>query len=447
MTRARLAVALAFLVVAGCAGPKRRPPVETGPPSSAPIPAVLAIGLAENETAVVLRASGGARLIERDGGRILAHLTATGDSVVCTRVGDRVRWRVTGQAGEVAVMVLRPDDSQDRVQSGELVYRGELQVMPSTQGGGLTVINNVDLEAYLRGVVPWEIGRHPADKLAALQAQAVAARTYTISHLNARRSRGFDLFASVMDQVYKGAADEDAVCNRAIETTTGQVLRANGHEIEAYYSGCCGGVSSEIAEVWARGPRSYLKSTADGPAADGQTFCAPSKNYHWRTAWTVAELEKTLAETLPAYLQWAAASPARTQWTGATFVPRTAGSDGDSPGALQNLEIARRTTSGRVAELLVTTAAGVYHVRGDRTRWVLRPADGHPFILRSAKFALELERENTALRRVAARGQGYGHGIGLCQNGALARAAAGASYQEILAHYYPGAVLATLRRH
>jgi len=341
-------------------------------------------------------------------------------------------------------LILRPVDVDTRVSQGDFEYRGEFLVICAPIGAGLTLVNNVDLESYLKGVVPWEIGRHPEERLAALQAQAVAARTYTVSHWGARRSRGFDVFASVMDQVYKGAADEDPLCNRAVDSTAGLVLKDSGREIEAYYSACCGGVSSNIQEVWARAARPYLKKTDDGPDQGGQAYCAESSYYHWRESWTIGQLEEILASKLPEYLDWVAESPARAKWTGPVFSPRDGSSDSHRPGKLRNLEVLSRTTSGRVANLAVSTDAGVYHVRGDRTRWVMQPASGNPFILRSAFFHLELERDGSQLVRVGARGRGYGHGIGLCQTGALARATQGQSYQEILGHYYAGAVLTKL---
>ena len=98
-----------------------------------------------------------------------------------------------------------------------------------------------------------------------------------------------------------------------------------------------------------------------------------------------------------------------------------------------------------MARLDVVMASGVYSVRGDRVRWVLPPADGRPAILRSALFDLSLERSDGRLTGITASGRGYGHGIGLCQTGALEMARQGRSAEEILAHYYPGARLVRVR--
>ena len=435
-------------LLGGCAAPKRLPPVVSVPEvpqvPGAGVPALLSIGLLENESNLEIYAEGAAELVDANSGAVLARLAEAGQRVNCSRDGDRVVWRAGSGGGRTTAVILRPLDPATRVSQGDFEYRGEFLVICAPSGGGLTLVNSVDLEGYLKGVVPWEIGRHPAERLAALQAQAVAARTYTVSHLGARRNRGFDLFASVMDQVYKGAADEDPGCNEAVDSTAGLVLTVDGREIDAYYSACCGGVSSNLNEVWARPASSYLHTAPDVPEAGGEAFCAESRYYNWRETWTIGELEDILQKSLPAYLDWIAESPARAKWAGPVFSPRDGASDPTRPGRLWNLEIVSRTGSGRVANLSVSTDAGVYHVRGDRTRWVLAPVSGNPFILRSALFDVELERDGTRLTRVAVRGRGFGHGIGLCQTGALERAAHGQDFQEILNHYYPGGVLTRL---
>ncbi len=143
--------------------------------------------------------------------------------------------------------------------------------------------------------------------------------------------------------------------------------------------------------------------------------------------------------TLPEYLDLVSA-PARAAWAVDAFTPTIAGAEGREPGALQGLAVAERTVEGRVAVLEIVTEAGLYRIRGDQTRRVLRPVSGRPSLLRSAWFDLDVE----AGRTVAARGRGWGHGLGLCQMGALARARAGQDARGILAHYYPGSRLEAL---
>ena len=440
--------------LAGCGGPKRLPPVNTEPlpgprpgpgPGAVTVPRLLGVGLAEAQAEFVVEATGPAQVVDAGSGRGLARLAGPGRNLTCRRSGDGVAWAAAGEQGKAASVRLVPADPADLVVRGEERYRGEFLVIPTLgRSTGLTLVNAIELEDYLRGVVPWEIGRHQRDALAALEAQAVAARTYTVSHLGARRDRGFDVFADVMDQVYRGARDEDPLCNEAIEHTAGLVLRDGDREIEAYYSACCGGVTSQVEEVWAREARPYLISHWDGPEG-ADPWCAGYRHYHWRETWPRAELEAILQRTLPEYLDYAT-SNGRAVWAGVPFTPRGGGSDARRPGRLRDLQILRRTTSGRVAELAVVTDAGTYHVRGDRVRWALVPASGNPAILRSALFDLELERVGDDLRSVAARGRGYGHGIGLCQTGALEMARRGRTSAQILAHYYPGAQLVAVDR-
>jgi stage II sporulation protein D len=398
------------------------------------------VGIIEKEPSLEISATGEAWVLDGASRDRLARMTGADQVLECRRSGSQVGWSLGGHGGSAASVVLEPVDPHHRVEKDGQEYRGEFMVRPTPGAAGLTLINNIDLENYLKGVVPWEIGRHDREKLAAVEAQAVAARTYTMSHLGARKSRGFDLFASVMDQVYKGSSDEDPLCNEAIANTDGLVMEFEGEEIEAYYSACCGGISSNIGEVWARGERGYLSSREDGPGRDGEAFCRSSRHFHWRTSWTAGRLEEILQKTLPEYVA-RMTEPSRRDWAGHVFSPRDGSSDVDRPGRLLGLDILSRTTSGRVANMTVTTEAGVYHVKGDRVRWVLAPADGNPFILRSAWFNLELVREGNRLVEIAARGRGFGHGIGMCQTGALGRAEEGQDVKTILGHYYPGARL------
>jgi len=292
-------------------------------------------------------------------------------------------------------------------------------------------------------VVPWEIGRHGKDKKAALAAQAVAARTYTISHLGSRRKRGFDVYASVMDQVYKGSRHEDALCNEAIEETAGLVLMNDEKLVDAYYSACCGGHSSRVDAVWPRKAESYLVDHLDSPGDGQKAFCADSKYFNWVENWKAGRLEEILQESLPAYLAYMTKG-VRPAWAAPMFTSRGPGVDPMRPGKLMDLEIKDYTPSGRVAQLLISTEAGTYHIRGDRVRWVLAPASGKPTILRSAGFELEKVRRDGQLTEITIHGRGFGHGIGLCQTGALEMAAQGYSAAEILVHYYPGSILRRL---
>src|SRR5678816_4635206 len=102
-------------------------------------------------------------------------------------------------------------------------YRGELIIRPN--GGGLLVVNRLGVEAYLRGVVPLEIGDRKPGEEAATEAQSVAARSYTYTHMSDTNNRGFDMYGSVQDQAYGGVDAEKASTDAAVRSTRGMVLK------------------------------------------------------------------------------------------------------------------------------------------------------------------------------------------------------------------------------
>ncbi len=403
-------------------------------------PRLLRVGLAAGREVLVVEAPGEVDLAT--GGR-----TVPGGSFTIRRTAagvEAVRSDGTVAASAAGPLRLAPTDPRAHLVFDGRPYDGELLAVP--RDDGLTLVNVLELESYLRGVVPWEIGRPGQSGLAALEAQSVAARTYTVAHLGERQAHGFDVWADTRDQVYKGLEGTDRWCDLAIESTAGLVLRHDGAEIEAYYSSTCGGTTSNVHEVWQRPSRPYLRSHSDR-GRDGKAYCAGSSQFQWHDTWTRDEIEGVLARSLPAYLDWVAASPSRTRWAGRVFEPSGSGADPREPGRLRNIRVTRRTTSGRVDRLEVVTTSGVYRIRGDRTRWVLAPASGRFSILRSAWFDVDLVRDREG-RLVSVRldGRGFGHGVGLCQVGALRMAELGHTYRAILEHYYPGARLETAWR-
>ncbi|HPF34123.1 MAG TPA: SpoIID/LytB domain-containing protein [Candidatus Krumholzibacteria bacterium] len=413
-------------------------------------PRLLRVGLASGEDSVAVTLTAPAELHWLPAGRSPAghgmraepgvwRLTPADDT------GTVTAWSPDGRGWRVELpehgLLVRPADPDGACEVDGTPYAGDL--LATVRDGRLTLVNVVELETYLRGVVPWEIGRPGEAGLAALEAQAVAARTYTVSHLGARHDEGCDVWADTRDQVYRGLHGTDPWCDRAIANTAGLVLRHRGREIEAYYSSTCGGTTSAIEAVWPRPAQDYLR-THDDRGRDGRAYCADSSQFTWEETWSAAALTRILAASLPAYRAWVEASPLRQAWAGEFFRPARAGADPDAPGALLDLRILDRTPSGRVRTLLVRTEAGEYRVRGDRTRWVLAPDGGRFGILRSAWFDVELRRDREGRpAEVAAAGRGFGHGIGLCQTGALGMARLGADSARILAHYYPGASLET----
>jgi stage II sporulation protein D len=280
-------------------------------------------------------------------------------------------------------------------------YRGSWAVLSTDSG--IAVINSLPIEDYLKGVVPYEIGKLKQNEFEALKAQAVAARTYAYHHLGSRKSLGFDVYADTRDQVYNGKNDEDSLTNAAILATSGLVLKHNGNLIEAYYHSTCSG-RTDSPEVWDSGSRPYLVSVSD--SANGKIFCELSKYINWEEKFTKAELGKLFKKNMLA---------AKVE----QIFPFN---------KVEQIFITEKFPSGRVKRLVVFTDKGSFEVFGDRTRWIFQ-RDGKT--LPSALFSISREKDNFTIT-----GSGFGHGIGMCQIGVIARARAGQKFEDILKAYY-----------
>ncbi len=159
------------------------------------------------------------------------------------------------------VALARADGSP--VPFGDSSYRGIL-FLNATSRGTLHVIDRVNVEEYLKGVVPAEMGPRVYDELEALKAQAVAARTYALKHRGDSAAEGYDLCATPRCQVYGGLAAEQPLSSRAVDETAGEVLVFDGKLADALFTSTCGGRTESASEVFPNGspPRPYLVSVA-----------------------------------------------------------------------------------------------------------------------------------------------------------------------------------------
>jgi stage II sporulation protein D len=282
-------------------------------------------------------------------------------------------------------------------------YRGNWIVLSADTG--LTIINHLDTEDYLKGVVPHEIGKLNQEGFEALKAQAVAARTYAYTHLGSRKSQGFDVYADTRDQVYNGKNDEDSLVNEAILATSNIVIKYNGNLIEAYYHSTCGG-KTESVEVWGQESKPYLAAVLD--STEGGVFCELSKYTRWEEKFSKTELTSLFQKN---------AANAKTD---KIF----------SFGKVEQIFITEKFPSGRVKRLVVFTDKGSFEVFGDKARWLFQRGGK---ILPSALFSITQSGNDYIIS-----GSGFGHGIGMCQFGVIARAKAGQKFDEILKAYYTG---------
>ncbi len=301
---------------------------------------------------------------------------------------------------------------------GELVvggkrYRGTLDVL--REGPGITLVNALALEAYLPGVVTAELGRRTGAEREAVLAQAIIARTYALRNLGRGRAAGYDLESGVGDQVYGGSGAEDSLAAEAVRATAGVIAAWEGQPIDAFFHSTCGGRTERGVDVFRGADRPYLRSFADVDG-DGLAWCRISPRFRWREEWTGRELERTLRETLPA---------------AGVGLPA-------DPGRVTAVTVTARSGSGRATALAIRWEHADVTVRGQDVRRVLRPLAGG--WLRGAQVELRARRGDH-LEQLVAEGAGAGHGVGLCQWGAIGRARAGQRHDEILSAYYPGTTL------
>ena len=308
----------------------------------------------------------------------------------------------------------RPVGGEPFVTFGGKRYRGELTVVRGDSGR--MVVNSLLMDDYLRGVVPLEIGNRTPAEFAAVQAQAIAARTYAYKHLTS--TRAFDMYATVQDQVYGGVDAEKPQSDSAIATTSDVVVLYKGQPISTPYHSTCGGSTAAVTEVWYnQSDEPYLRPVSDRIPGTNNYYCDPSPRFSWVQNYDAAGLRAVMEKYLASY----------------TTAPKT------GLGRITDVREQGRTPSGRIAALTVQTESGSYTLRGNDIRFVLRNPAGA--ILNSTYFTFSADRSGGEVTNLSINGRGYGHGIGMCQWGAIGRARAGQNYRRILETYYPGTTI------
>lgn len=406
-TRTTLWAVVAWLAATSCIYPRDAP---AGVPTPLSIDPEIRIGLPAVDAATLL-GNGGLRFRDPSGTEL--GVAAAGGTVAAAVRGGVVSLRGAGVEISGAMLMVSSLDSSDVVDLGGRSYRGAMELRPV--GGRLLVVNIIGLEDYLAGVVGAEMGPRAVGEEAALRAQAVASRTYALRNLGRWREQGYDLSSDVAAQVYAGVLHESPASREAVIATRGQVLTWQGELIEAFYSSTCAGHTEAGLAVFPGGDKPYLLAAPD-TAPGGNAWCAISPRYQWTETWTGAQLTDILRRTLAAERL----STSRVN-------------------DLRDINVIDRTTSRRVGSLELIGARGKTLVAGQAIRRVLSPVSGG--WLRSTDFRIRISTRGARIDRLTVEGRGNGHGVGLCQWGAIGRARAGQDYISILMSYFPGTQL------
>ncbi|HUF25380.1 MAG TPA: SpoIID/LytB domain-containing protein [Gemmatimonadaceae bacterium] len=375
----------------------------------------IALSTAARDPAV--SATGSWRLHDAATGAVLVR-ALPGEEWRVQRASQRLRAVRDSRTGSAAAaqIVARPAEPMAFLVINGRRYRGEIAFTPTDSG--VLVMNRLPLEQYLRGVVPLEIGDRVLAEREAVAAQAIAARSYTYVRRMASASRPYDLGATVLDQVYGGVDAEKPVSDLAVLQTRGLVLRFGGRIVNTPYHSTCGGTTAAAPEVWRSAGEPYLRRVSDRIPGTDRHYCDVSSRFRWTRTYSGTELSQVLERYLRSYAS----------------VPS------GRLGAIRDVETDGRTASGRTEALIVATERGRFRVRGNDMRFVLRTSGGE--ILNSTYFSVRPTIERGSVSRLVITGHGYGHGVGMCQWGAIGRARAGQDFRTILSTYYPGTTVA-----
>jgi len=321
-------------------------------------------------------------------------------------------WQVGNLAlgGGDREMVLAPAaDGSVRV-NGQ-VHRGRYRLVPVAQGK-FDVINDVDLDSYLKGVLAKEIPERWGEE--AFRAQAIAARTYALYEARTSGGQYWDVWADTRSQVYGGIAGESPKARAAAEHTAGIVLAygPSGHEriFKAYFSACCGGIGQSAQDALGDSDIPPLGAKYVGP------LCNASEKFNWPPV-VIKKDELTR----------------RIRTWGARR-----GRSEKSMGRLARIDVAEVNRFGRPVRFQFTDERGArYSLSGEEARWACNADAKGGATLLSSFFKPVSEKD--AIR--FAEGHGFGHGVGLCQWCTQALSEQGRAHEDILRHAYPGAVL------
>ena len=312
------------------------------------------------------------------------------------------------------------------------LFAGPFRIQPDAYGSW-TLVEQVPLERYLAGVVPHEIGA--AAPAAALQAQAVLARTWAVRNRHRFALDGYHLCADTQCQVYGDPRSAGAAVRQAIAATAGQVLSWQGEPIHAVYHASNGGVAADEDEAWPLPELPYLEPALEPAGQERTTLNGAAPVPGGALAGvtlpiqTAQELQRLLAvrSSLPG------ADHPLFRWQrllDQASLREGLGQRAGSLGAPLAPVVLERGASGRVVRLAIRGPAGQVVLERDAIRRAYRQLPSTLFVL-----------EPLADGRWRVVGGGFGHGAGLSQAGAIALARRGWSLGRILERYYPGARL------
>lgn len=267
-------------------------------------------------------------------------------------------------------------------------YEGAIKLL--VKGKKLLVINELYIDDYLQGVIPFEA--NPKWPLSSLKAQAIAARTYTIFRAIENSMQEFDVHSSVISQAYVGKKIKHERTDRAIIETEGAILLYKGEVFPAFYHSTCGGQTARVDKVW---------PVKRHPSLSGVkcTFCEGSKHYIWKKQISLKEIEKKLK------------------------------AKGFSVLGITKIDFKDFDKAGYAHTVVIYSREGKKVFNANEFRLWIGPEKIKSTLITRASMLSD--------GYVVLRGRGWGHGVGMCQYGMKRLGELGYDYREILSQYYP----------
>ena len=356
---------------------------------------------------------------KRSKGRMIARDSQRGTTVTA----DGVLWFSPKPGHAITVHDVLSGTTMGTPKRSDRTYRGSMYIAVD-RNGKLAVVNLISETEVLAGLVPAEI--YASAPVESLRAQAVAARGQLVSKLGTRHlDDPFLLCAEQHCQVYAGKDREHPRTTAAVRKTEGIVaMRPGGTQlVDTVYSANCGGHTEDNEEVWPGLADPQLRGRAD-----------PMLRRPYANGISDAEVAAWVGEAHPSYSRpRSETGKTAYRWTQAIDPSSVAGCPGvpSDLGPLREIEILARGRSGRATKVRMVGARRDVEIHGELS--VRRALGG----LKSSMFVVARDRDRYG--RLVLTGGGHGHGVGLCQHGAMGMADAGKSYREILSHYYTGA--------
>lgn len=293
-----------------------------------------------------------------------------------------------------ASIVIEPKADRD-LYLDDSRFRGSVRILKA-KNGLMMAINRLDMEKYLYGVLHHEVA--PWWPMEALKAQAIASRTYAYYQMQVSRAQDYDVKSSTASQVYGGSTTERYRSKKAVDKTAGQILTFEGKGFPAYFHATCAGKTAAAKELW----NIDLPPIAGGAACN---YCRISPHYYWQAKVPLSTIEQKMNKA------------------------------NRSVGQILKIEPVSQTPSGRVGSLKITGTQSEATVAAKDFRiWV----GGD--LMKSTFFSVDVVEDLAEFH-----GKGWGHGVGLCQWGALGQSLLGKSHGEILNLYYPQAKIEDYR--